>query len=218
MGMFDRFNGVQKDVIGEGTHVRIPWLQTPHLYDIRTRPNLVSTETGTKDLQQVKLTLRMLAQPRVEALPQIHSTLGQDYMDRVLPSISNEVLKAVVAQYNAESLLTMRERVSQDVRNSLMRRARDFNIELEDVAITHLGFGNEFSAAIERKQVAQQEAERGKFVVMKSEQEKLATVIRAEGEAESAALISESLKMGPALIELRKLEAAKDIAASLARS
>ena len=147
----------------------------------------------------------------------------------------------VQAQYNAEQLLTMRDRVSQDVKSALTHRAKDFNIELEDVAIvrsapvasddafwlsleknmywqTHLGFGNEFSAAIERKQVAQQEAERAKFVVMKSEQEKLATIVKAEGEAESAQLISESLKVGPALIELRKLEAAKDIAASLARS
>jgi len=216
--MFDRFKGVQQDVVGEGTHFRIPWVQTPHIYDIRTRPRIVPTETGTKDLQQVKLTLRMLARPRVEALPTIHSNLGQDYMERVVPSISNEVLKAVVAQYNAEQLLTMRDRVSQDVKSALTHRAKDFNIELEDVAITHLGFGNEFSAAIERKQVAQQEAERAKFVVMKSEQEKLATIVKAEGEAESAQLISESLKVGPALIELRKLEAAKDIAASLARS
>jgi len=216
--MFNRFKGVEPDTIGEGTHFKIPWVQTPFHYEIRTRPRNLQTETGTKDLQTVKLTLRVLSKPVVEALPVIHQRLGQDYDERVLPSIGNEVLKAIVAQYNADQLLTMREKVSADIRASLTKRAADFNILLDDVSITHLTFGKEFSEAIEKKQVAQQEAERSKFVVMKSEQEKLAAIVRAEGESESAALISEATKSSTALVELRRLEAAKEIAATLARS
>ena len=62
------------------------------------------------------------------------------------------------------------------------------------VAITDLKFGKEFTAAIESKQVAEQDAERARFLVMKAEQEKRAAVIRAEGESESAALVSEALQ------------------------
>jgi hypothetical protein len=58
------------------------------------------------------------------------------------------------------------------------------------VAITDLKFGKEFTAAIESKQVAEQDAERARFLVMKAEQEKRAVVIRAEGESESASLVS----------------------------
>lgn len=54
---------------------------------------------------------------------------------------------------------------------------------------THLTFGQEFTAAVENKQVAQQEAERSKFVVQKAEQEKQAAVIRAEGESQAAKLV-----------------------------
>jgi hypothetical protein len=42
------------------------------------------------------------------------------------------------------------------------------------------------------KQVAQQEAERSKFVVMKTEQERIAAVVRAEGESDAARLISDA--------------------------
>lgn len=167
----------------------------------------------------VNLTLRVLSRPDVLRLPYIFQHLGLEYDEKVLPSIGNEVLKAVVAQFNADQLLTERPHVSALVRESLIRRARDFNIVLDDVAITHLSYGAEFSKAVEQKQVAQQEAERSKFVVAKSEQEMRAAVIRAEGESESAKLISDATAAaGNGLIELRRIEASREVAATLAKS
>ena len=107
----------------------------------------------------------------------------------MLPSIVNEVTKAVVAQYNAAELLTKRDDVSKKIRDSLTMRAADFHILLDDVSITHLAFSKEYTAAVEDKQVAQQDAVRGKYIVEKALQEKRTIVIRAEGEADSATLI-----------------------------
>jgi len=216
--MFDRIRGVQRHVTGEGTHFRLPWLQTPHLFDVRIRPRNISSATGTKDLQVVSINLRVLSRPEEEFLPDIFSNLGLDYDERVLPSIGNEVLKAVVAQYNAESLITKRDVVSREIREALTKRAAEFHIKLDDVAITDLKFGKEFTAAIESKQVAEQDAERARFLVEKSEQEKKANVIRAEGESTAAKVVSEALQGSPALVELRRIEAAKDIAETLSKS
>lgn len=60
--------------------------------------------------------------------------------------------------------------VSHAIRDSLMVRAAEFGIMLEDIAITHLSFGTEFTKAVEAKQVAEQDAERARFVVLKAEQ------------------------------------------------
>ena len=217
--MFDRFTGVKERATGEGTHFLIPWLQRAILYDVRIKPRTISTTTGSKDLQMVTLSLRVLSRPDVGHLSKIYQSLGIDYDERVLPSIGNEVLKAIVAQFDAAELITQREVVSARIREDLLTRAREFNILLEDVSITHLTFGQEFTKAVEQKQIAQQDAERAKFVVEKAEQERQASVIRAEGEAEGASLITKALdKAGDGLLAVRRIETSQQIAKTLSNA
>lgn len=70
--IFDRLNGVKDTVVNEGTHFLIPWLQKSIIYDVRTKPRNISTTTGSKDLQMVTLTLRVLHRPEVQMLPKIY--------------------------------------------------------------------------------------------------------------------------------------------------
>jgi len=217
--IFDYTTGIKEKVMGEGTHFKLPFLQVPIIIDIRDRPRTIHSATGTKDLQTVNISLRVLSRPDPEHLSQIYKQYGTDFDDRVLPSLGSEVLKAVVAQYNAEELLSKRDAVSTQIRSELTKRATFFNLILDDVSITHLTFGREFATAIESKQVAQQDAERQLYVVAKAEQERQAQVIRAEGEAEAATLISRAMnKSGNGLIEVRRIDTAKEVATTLSRA
>jgi len=217
--MFDRFTGVKPAVVGEGTHFMIPWVQKPIIYDIRARPKNVPTMTGSKDLQNVNITLRILFRPRPDALPGIYTTLGQDYDDRVLPSITNEVLKAVVAEFDAGELITLRETLSQRVQKELTSRAEQFGLILDDISITHLTFAREFSAAVEMKQVAQQDAEKARYLVEKAEHVKTASIISAEGDTEAADLLAKAFaEAGEGLVELRRIETAEDVASNMSLS
>lgn len=76
----------------------------------------------------------------------------------------------------------------------------------------HLTFSPEFTAAVEAKQVAQQDAQRAAFLVDKARQEKQAFIVRAQGEARSAELIGDAIKKSKSYIELRKIENARHIA------
>ncbi|KAL7254845.1 hypothetical protein ACSBR1_009066 [Camellia fascicularis] len=117
---------------------------------------------------------------------------GLEYNKKVFHSIGNEVLKAVVAQFNVDQLPIEHPSVSALVRKSLVRHAKDFNIVRDDVTIMHLSYGAELSKAVEHK---------------------------AEGESEAAKLISNAtVALGMGLIELRKIEASREIATMLAKT
>ncbi|TMW60148.1 hypothetical protein Poli38472_000190 [Pythium oligandrum] len=217
--IFDRKDGILKKSVGEGTHFKIPFFQYPTILDVRSNYRVISSRTGTKDLQMVNISLRVLHRPQEEHLPTIFAEYGADYAERILPSVGNEVLKSVVAQYDASELLTFRDKVSRQISAELNARAKQFFLTLDDVSITHLEYGPEFTRAVELKQVAQQEAERQKFVVMRSEQERQAAIIKAEGESEAARLVSDAIaKSGTGFIEVQRIDAAREIAETLSKS
>jgi len=216
--LYNRFGGMSDKAQGEGTHFKMPWLQRPYIYDVRSTPRIIKSLTGSRDLQMVDIHARIIYRPNVDRLPEMYRTLGLDYDERVLPSIANEVLKGVVAQYNAVDLISKREEVSQQVRLRLQERAKDFFVIIDDVSLTHLAFSPTFTGAVEAKQVAQQEAEMAKLFVVKALEEKKSIIITAQGEAEAAKLISNAVANNPGFVELREIQYAKDVAATIAKS
>jgi prohibitin 1 len=136
--VMDSIRGLNKHIYQEGAHFKIPFIQKTIPFEIRTMPKLQPTTTISNDLQTVEIALRLLYRPDETALPMLLDKFGIDYDNRILPSISNEVLKSIVAQYNAEQLITQREKVSAEIREILQKRCAEFSIILDDVAITDM--------------------------------------------------------------------------------
>merc|ERR1711968_69073 len=204
--VFNRLSGLRETPLKTGTHFIIPFLERATDFDIRHQSRNYRSQTASRDLQQVNVELRILFEPDASSLPRIYQELGEDYHERVLPSICNEVCKAVIARYKAEELIQKRQMLSSEIHQALLDRGARFHINVEEATIPHLSFGKQYSDAIEKKQVDQ------------PQQEKKSTIIKAKGEAEAAELLGKSMKDNPGFLKLRRIDAAREIAATIAES
>lgn len=192
--IMDRARGLQKTVIPEGIHFYVPFIQNIITYDCRLKSFDIHVNTGTKDLQTVDMSIRVLQRPVADKLPEIHQLLGREYEKKIFMSAGQEVIRTVVAQYDADQLLKFREEISREIKNNLTQKAKEFNIQVQDVSFMFLAFSREYAQAIEQKAVQQQLAERQKFIVLRDEELKTAQIIRSEAEADSAKLINNAVQ------------------------
>ncbi len=144
--------------------------------------------------------------------------LGINYADKMLSALTKEVAKTIIAQYSAQQLLSNREQVSRDIKAALKERLGNFNILLDEVSITQVSFSREFEKAVEDKQIAQQNAERMKYLVERAKEVKKTAIINAERDVRSIELIGQAMSNNPAYLTLKKIESAQDIANALSQS
>lgn len=212
--IFNTLSGLKNKVYAEGLHFKIPFIEVAEYYDIKKRRiSIPATNAASKDLQDVKVELSFLFNPMPDKLLTIRQTLGREkeYEGQVFPSIPKEVIKAVIAKKTAEEIITQRDDVSNQIKEELIKRLAENNIEIQEVALSGIEFSKTFAEAIEAKQVAQQKLFAAKF-------EKDATITKAQGQAEAARIINQASQHSPAFIELRKIDAQKEVAKTLATS
>ena len=135
---FDVFSGVLSKVNREGYHLLIPFIQRPIIYDCRMKNNVFISVCGTKDLQIVSLKTRLISRPDSENLPKLYRLLGMNFEERVLYSIVYEICGAILSQYNASQLINQRDTISYLIKQRLQEKAKEFFIELDDVALVYI--------------------------------------------------------------------------------
>jgi len=114
------------------------------------------------------------------------------------------VLKAVMARYTAEEIITKRGEVKAGVDEALTSRLVNYNIGVDDISLVSVHFSDRFSEAVEAKQIAEQDAKRSEFVALKAIKEAEAEVNRAKGQAEAQRLQRETLT--PVLLQKQAIE------------
>ncbi|MBD1840001.1 prohibitin family protein [Coleofasciculus sp. FACHB-64] len=205
-GVLMQFGKVQPRVLDEGIHFIIPIVNTVQKLSVRVQKQESSAEASSKDLQDVFTDVALNWHIIPEEANAIYQQIGNENLviEKIINPAVEEVLKAVMAQYTAEEIITKRGEVKAGVDDSLTTRLASYHIGVDDISLVHVHFSKRFSNAVEAKQIAEQDAKRAGFITLKTLQQAEAQVNLARGEAEADRVLRENLT--PELLQRQAIE------------
>lgn len=205
-GVVMQFGQVQEQILGEGLHIVVPIINTVETLSVRVQKQEIAAEASSKDLQNVFTDVALNWHILPEEVNTIFQRIGDKnaIIDRIINPAIEEVLKAVMAQYTAEEIITKRGEVKAGVDTSLTTRLRSYHIAVDDLSLVHIHFSRRFSDAVEMKQIAEQDAKRAEFIAVKASREAEAKVNLAKGEAEAHRLLQDTLT--PEVLQRQAIE------------
>lgn len=204
-GVVLNFGAVQKTVLGEGLHFRIPIMQKIARMDVKVQKATTDAAAASSNLQDVSSTVAINYHIVPDKANIVYQSLGIEFKERIIDPAVQEVVKAVTARYTAEELITKRSAVSDAMKLNLTERLISNNIAVDAFSIVGFSFSKIFMEAIESKQTAEQLAMKAQRDLERIKIEAEQKVAAAKAEAESLRLQKENIS--PDLIELRKIEA-----------
>jgi regulator of protease activity HflC (stomatin/prohibitin superfamily) len=189
--------GALDGTLEPGIHVIIPGIHSVQLLETRTQKEESQATAASQDLQIVTTTLALNFRLDGANIDKIYGQVGPLYKSRIIDPTVQESLKVVTARYTAEGLIRNRAQVKNEVETEIIKRLQAYHIlvDTQGLSIVNFDFSPEFNKAIEAKQVAQQEAEKQKYVLQQAELQKQTDVARAQGSAQAAKLNAEALKV-----------------------
>ncbi len=183
VGIRTKFGKADSNVVQEGLNFKIPMVENIILMDCRTQKAEINCSTASRDLQEVTLKVAVNYNVSVENAYNIYKTIGVNYESIMISPSILESVKSVTAQYTAEELITKRSEVSNKMEESLKAKIEAKGFSVVDFNITDLDFSAAYNQAIEKKQVAEQEAKQAEYELEKAKIENEKKIAEAEANA-----------------------------------
>lgn len=186
VGLKVRFGKIVDTQINEGINFKIPFVEKIIRVDVKVQKQEDKVESSTKDMQTINTTTVVNYHVDSTKAPALYKKVGEEYANTVLKPAIKEALKNSIAQYNAEEITLNRSKVSEECLTAIQTKVEKYGIIIDDFNLTDFGFSEEYSKAIEEKQVAEQNLEKAKL-------DAEAKVVKAQGERDANILLEESL-------------------------
>ncbi len=211
--MWSRWTGTQMDSIYmEGTQFVWPWNKLT-VYDIRFKIAKKTINVITKDGLIVSIDLKVRYRPADRMLPNLHETVGTNYVEVVvLPEVVRG-LRGVVSRYTLQEIYQDK---FVDIRDDILVQARIEGgkryVILDDVIFDDIRLPEGVSQSIQHKMETEQQAFEMKYVLDMAKAEAQRKEIEAAGVQEQQRLINSTLT--DRMLKYKSIEATKELAAS----
>lgn len=186
VGLKIRFGKIVDTSLTEGVNWKIPFIEKVVKVNIKVQKSEMSVEASTKDLQIVNTTVAVNYRVDGNKASSLYKTVGNKYEETVLQPAIKESIKSAIAQYNAEEITTNRTTVSESCLEAIQSKVDKYGIVIEDFNLTDFSFSDEYTKAIEEKQVAEQNLEKAKLEAEKK-------ITEAQATADANKLLEETL-------------------------
>lgn len=192
VGIKVRFGKAKDGVISEGLHFTLPLIEKIERIDCRTKKIETTSEASTKDLQTVTASIAVNYNVDRENANKLYREVGNQYESILIAPAILESIKATMAQYTAEELITKRSEVSDKMQETLIGKIESRGFKVVDFNITDLDFSAVYNQAIENKQVAEQQAKQAQYELEKAKIENEKKIAEAEANAKVMQIQNES--------------------------
>ena len=192
-GVVTRFGAVDQQVLSEGLHVVLPFVTRVVDINNQVMKAEVTSNSASQDLQTVNSTVALNYRIDSQSAASVYQNIGVNYENVVVIPAIQEAVKSVMAQYTAEELITMRQTVGNEMQQNISEKLAPYGFSTESVNIVDFQFSEEFNAAIEAKQTAQQNALKAEQDLARVKVEAEQAITQAQAEAESYRLKSQEL-------------------------
>ena len=212
VGVKTRFGQVQNTMINEGFNFKAPYIEKIIKIDCRTQKTDYIMEASSKDLQKItNLKVSVNYNVAKDSANKLYKEVGVDYKTIIVEPAIYEAMKATIANYTAEKLVTKRNEVSAFALEALFNKLNDKGIALTALNIIDLSFSPEFDAAIEAKQIVEQQTQQAKYELEKARVENEKKIENAKAEAEvmkqqNAQITEQTLKLKELEIQQKLIE------------
>jgi prohibitin 2 len=207
---------VENRVLGEGVHFIIPFAEQVTQLEVRTLKFQADASAASNDLQEVASVIALNYHIDPSKANIIYQQLGADYTNRIIAPTIQESVKASVAKFNAEQLITNRETAKATIAQAISGTLSARNILVETVFITDFKFSESFASQIEQKVVAFQKylTEQNNLravqvvanqTVVQAQAQARSNVARAEGESQAIKVITEQLRQSPQYLQWQSI-------------
>lgn len=185
VGVKTRFGQVQDTMLNEGLNLKVPFIEKIVLMDCRTQKTEYTMEASSKDLQKISnFKIAINYNITSDTANKLYRSVGVDYKSIIVEPAIQEAMKATVANYTAEELITKRNEVSEFALDKLSPKLQENGITLTSLNILDLSFSKEFDTAVEQKQIVEQETQKAQYELEKAKVENQKKIENAQADAE----------------------------------
>ena len=194
-GILTTFGRVENVSLDAGVHLKWPWQRIVTI-DNRVQKVNLDTEAFSSDIQQTVVQLAVNYSIDQQTAQDLYKQVGKNYYENIVFPRILEDTKAIFAQYSAENLIAKRNELANKIEQLLSEDMKPYGVNIVSLSIQDIDFTDEFTDAVERKQVAVQEkltAETKQAqATMEQQAEAERAIIKAKADAEQAKIAAEA--------------------------